>query len=80
MGVQISPSAPLFPDDQAAVQNLFVAGRRTFTGEDIHERSGMVAGVIMTPEESPSCAEQGCPVKVGETDACRPLTVQIGTC
>ena len=44
------------------------AGPRTFTCEDTHRRElRMAADPLGGLEESPSCTEQGCPVKAGET-------------
>ncbi len=62
VGVRISPSAP---DSDPLTTG---SGSRTFTCEETHRRElGMAAGPRGGLEESPSCTEQGCPVKAGET-------------
>ncbi len=73
VGVQISPSAPdllrvPWRGEVAArpmvARRLTGAGRGTFTTEDEGREGGRWPG--SGPEESPGCAEQGCPVKAGE--------------
>ncbi len=61
VGVRISPSAP-------GQDSSWNRCPRTLTCEDTHRKEErMAADPLDGLEESPSCTEQGCPVKAGET-------------